>query len=86
MLIRKVDALTKAIEAESKKIKREAAAREKEAISAKLDDTRKIRSTSSSRRLVKHPLIFIFLKFLLFSVAFPNILDGLNCSRVNKAP
>ncbi|KAH9749901.1 Microtubule-associated protein 70-5 [Citrus sinensis] len=54
MLIRKVDALTKAIEAESKKIKREAAAREKEAISAKLDDTRKIRSTSSSRRLLKN--------------------------------
>ncbi|KAK9224217.1 hypothetical protein WN944_012667 [Citrus x changshan-huyou] len=52
MLIRKVDALTKAIEAESKKIKREAAAREKEAISAKLDDTRKIRSTSSSRSRV----------------------------------
>ncbi|KAH9749905.1 Microtubule-associated protein 70-5 [Citrus sinensis] len=55
MLIRKVDALTKAIEAESKKIKREAAAREKEAISAKLDDTRKIRSTSSSRRVNKAP-------------------------------
>lgn len=54
MVMRKVDALTKAVEAESKKIKREAAAREKEAISAKLDDTRKIRSTSSSRRLVKH--------------------------------
>lgn len=74
MLMRKVDALTKAIEAESKKIKREAAAREKEAISAKLDDTRKIRSTSSSRRLVKHPLIFIFfLNFfssLLLSLTF----------------
>lgn len=60
MLMKKVNALTKAIEAESKKIKREAAAREKEAMSAKLDDTRKIRSTSSSRRLVKHPLKFKF--------------------------
>lgn len=70
--MRKVDALTKAIEAESKKTKREAAAREKEAISAKLDDTRKIRSTSSSRRLVKHPLIFFlnFLCSLLLSLTF----------------
>ena len=35
MLMKKVDALTKSIEVESRKVKREAAAREKEAVSAK---------------------------------------------------
>lgn len=51
--MKKVDALTKSIEIESKKVKREAAAREKEATMVKLDETRRIRSTSTSRRLVK---------------------------------
>lgn len=49
MLMKKVDALNKAIEVETKKAKREAAAREKEAI-LKPDDTRKIRSSTPSRR------------------------------------
>ncbi|RVW80381.1 Microtubule-associated protein 70-5 [Vitis vinifera] len=52
MLMRKVDALSKAIEVESKKIKREAAAREKEAISTKADENKKIRNTDSSKRRV----------------------------------
>lgn len=50
MLMRKVDTLSKAIEVESKKIKREAAAREKEAISTKADENKKIRNTDSSKR------------------------------------
>lgn len=36
MLMKKVDALAKAIEVESKKVKREIAARETEAVSAKV--------------------------------------------------
>ncbi|KAJ0080782.1 hypothetical protein Patl1_09663 [Pistacia atlantica] len=51
MLMKKVDALTKSMEIESKKVKREAAAREKEATSMKLEDTKKTRSITSSRRL-----------------------------------
>lgn len=50
VLIKKVDALTKAIEVESKKMKREAAAREKEAASMKVDDNRKNRHANSSTR------------------------------------
>ena len=50
MLIRKVDALIKAIEVESKKVKREAAAREKEAISTKADENKKTKITDSSKR------------------------------------
>ena len=52
MLVKKVDALTKAIEVESKKMKREAAAREKEAASLKMDDNRKNRFANSSIRFV----------------------------------
>ncbi|TKY53930.1 Microtubule-associated protein 70-5 [Spatholobus suberectus] len=53
MLIKKVDALTKAMEVEWKKMKREAAAREKEASSTKSDDNRRNRSTNSSKRAMK---------------------------------
>ncbi|PNX95037.1 microtubule-associated protein 70-5-like, partial [Trifolium pratense] len=52
MLIRKVDALTKAMEVEWKKMKREAAAREKEVSSIKADDNRKNRNTNSSKRVM----------------------------------
>lgn len=48
--MKKVDALTKAMEVEWKKMKREAAAREKEAASIKVDDNRKHRSISTSKR------------------------------------
>lgn len=51
MLAKKVDALTKSMEVEWKKMKREAAAKEKEAASTNSDDTRKNRSISSSKRL-----------------------------------
>ncbi|KAI4298810.1 hypothetical protein L6164_032327 [Bauhinia variegata] len=53
MLMKKVDALTKAMEVEWKKMKREAVAREKEAASTKPDDHRKNRSTSVSKRVTK---------------------------------
>ncbi|XP_027931388.1 microtubule-associated protein 70-5 [Vigna unguiculata] len=53
MLTKKVDALTKAMEIEWKKTKREAAARDKEAASIKSDDNRKIRRSNSSRRMMK---------------------------------
>jgi hypothetical protein len=49
MLMKKVDTLTKAIEVESKKMKREAATREKESVSAKMDDNKKIKNESSSK-------------------------------------
>ncbi|KAL5157763.1 Microtubule-associated protein 70-5 [Glycine soja] len=52
MLKKKVDALTKAMEIEWKKMKREAAAREKEAASTKSDDNRKLRRSNSSRRMI----------------------------------
>ncbi|KAK4837580.1 hypothetical protein QYF36_006676 [Acer negundo] len=56
MLMKKVDALTKAIEVECKKAKREAAAREKEAIiSVKPEETKKIKNTNPSRRVNKAP-------------------------------
>jgi hypothetical protein len=50
MLMKKVDALTKAMEVEWKKMKREAAAREKEVSSIMADDNRKNRNTNSSKR------------------------------------
>ncbi|XP_054803571.1 microtubule-associated protein 70-5-like [Prosopis cineraria] len=49
MLMKKVEALSKAMELEWKKIKREAAAREKEAAISKADDNKKRRSLSSSK-------------------------------------
>ncbi|XP_052107796.1 microtubule-associated protein 70-5-like isoform X2 [Arachis duranensis] len=48
--IKKFDGLTNAMEVELKKMKREAAARENEASSTKLDDKKKTRSTSTSKR------------------------------------
>lgn len=51
MLVKKVDALTKAMELERKKMKREAAAREKEISSIKSpDDNMKNRNRNSSKR------------------------------------
>jgi hypothetical protein len=50
MLTKKVDALTKAMEVEWKKMKREAVAREKEIASTKSDDKRKSRSSNFSKR------------------------------------
>ncbi|KAJ4981610.1 hypothetical protein NE237_032447 [Protea cynaroides] len=53
-LMKKVDALAKAMETELKKKKIEAAAREREAASAKVEDNKqKIRDANFSRRLVK---------------------------------
>ncbi|KAI8524941.1 hypothetical protein RHMOL_Rhmol13G0188700 [Rhododendron molle] len=42
MLVKKVDTMTKAIEVESKKMKREASTREKESVSAKMDNHNKV--------------------------------------------
>ncbi|KAF7121052.1 hypothetical protein RHSIM_Rhsim13G0142100 [Rhododendron simsii] len=42
MLVKKVDTMTKAIEVESKKMKREASTREKESVSAKMDNHKKV--------------------------------------------
>ena len=50
--MKKVDKLTKSIEVESKKLKREAVTKEKESVSAKMDDNKKIRSTTPSKRSV----------------------------------
>lgn len=57
MLMKKVDALTKSIEVESKKLKREVAIREKEAAAAMkvVDDQRNILRTKSSRWYKRHP-------------------------------
>lgn len=48
--MKKVEALAKSMEVESKRLKRDAAAREREAASAKLDDNRKNRVINSSKR------------------------------------
>ncbi|KAM1385022.1 hypothetical protein FF1_037134 [Malus domestica] len=53
MLMKKVDALTKAMEVEFKKMKREAVARDKETAAAKyMDDNKKSRNINSSKRCV----------------------------------
>lgn len=52
MLMKKVDALTKAMEVECKKMKREAVARDKEAAAAKMEDNKKNRNINSSKRWV----------------------------------
>lgn len=49
MLMKRIETLARAIEVESKKVKREAAIREKDSALAKLDE--KIRSPNSSKRL-----------------------------------
>lgn len=54
--MKKVAALNKAIEIESKKVKREIAAGEKEAVSAKVDHTNKFGSMNSTRRQVNSNL------------------------------
>lgn len=58
LLIKKVETLARAIEVESKKIKREAAIREKDSALVKLDE--KIRSPNSSKRLalLDFPILF----------------------------
>lgn len=50
MLVKKVEAFSRAMEVESKRVKREALAKEKENGSAKMDDTKTIRNINSSRR------------------------------------
>lgn len=66
MLMKKVDALTKAMEVESKRMKREAAAREKEAATVKVVDNKKSRAiTSSKRYYVLQKLPAPFMPFLL---------------------
>ncbi|KAM1245958.1 hypothetical protein ACFX15_036458 [Malus domestica] len=53
MLMKKVDALTKAMDVEFKKMKREAGARDKETAAAKyMDDNKKSRNINSSKRCV----------------------------------
>lgn len=78
MLLKKVEALTKAMEVESKKMKREAAAREKEMILAKSeeDSKQKNKSTNVPRRSVNvSALLNASLLFQSFtaSVLFINI-------------
>ncbi|XP_044462627.1 microtubule-associated protein 70-5-like [Mangifera indica] len=55
MLMKKVEALTKAVEFEPSKVKREATAKEKGATSMKPDDRKNTGSISSSRRGTKAP-------------------------------
>ncbi|KAK6932852.1 Microtubule-associated protein 70 [Dillenia turbinata] len=50
MLIKKVEALTKSIEVDFKKTKREAAAREKEALSPKTEENRRTRNANFTKR------------------------------------
>ncbi|XP_022714457.1 microtubule-associated protein 70-5-like [Durio zibethinus] len=51
MLMKKVEAFSRAMEVESKRVKRETVAKEKENRSAKMDDTKKMKNINSSRRL-----------------------------------
>lgn len=67
--MKKVDALTKAMEVESKRMKREAAAREKEAATVKVVDNKKNRTiTSSKRYYVLQKLSASFMPFLLKNI------------------
>lgn len=50
MLMKKVDTLTKAIEVESKKVKRETASREKEAAQMRVDELKNIKNLKSTNR------------------------------------
>ncbi|XWS15451.1 hypothetical protein CRYUN_Cryun34aG0002100 [Craigia yunnanensis] len=52
MLMKKVEAFSRAMKVESKRVRREAVAKERENGSAKTDDTKKIKNFNSSRRLV----------------------------------
>lgn len=53
MLMKKVDTLTKAIEVESKKVKRETASREKEAAQMRVDELKNIKNLKSTNRAIK---------------------------------
>ncbi|XP_030515471.1 microtubule-associated protein 70-5 [Rhodamnia argentea] len=53
MLMKKVDTLTKSIEVESKKVKRETAIREKEVAQMRLDEHKNIKNLKSTNRAVK---------------------------------
>jgi hypothetical protein len=69
MFMKKVDALTKSMEVEWKKMKRDAAAREKELSAAiNSDDNKKYRNTDSSKRLV---WLIHANKFVLFFLTIP---------------
>ncbi|CAN6913381.1 unnamed protein product [Brassica oleracea] len=64
MLLKKVDALTKAIEVETKKAKREAAAREKENTLALLnEEPKQCRKANLPRRFGHHFIFFVFEKY-----------------------
>ncbi|CAN7013329.1 unnamed protein product, partial [Brassica rapa subsp. trilocularis] len=64
MLLKKVDALTKAIEVETKKAKREAAAREKEnALAVLNEEPKQCRKANLPRRFGHHFIFFVFEKF-----------------------
>lgn len=67
--MKKVDALTKAMDVEFKKMKREAVARDKETAAAKyMDDNKKSRNINSSKRCVTNSLEpQLYPCFLLFS-------------------
>lgn len=56
MLMKKIGTLAKALEVESKKVKREAAIREKDSALTKVDE--KMRNTNSSKRLAIYTMIF----------------------------
>ncbi|KAK2994739.1 hypothetical protein RJ640_000140 [Escallonia rubra] len=53
ILKKKVDTLVKALEVESKNVKKEAATREQDAASAQVDDNKKNRKTNSSKRVLE---------------------------------
>ena len=60
MLLKKVDALTKAIEVETKKAKREAAAREKEnALAVLNEEPKQCRKANLPRRFGHHFIFFL---------------------------
>ncbi|OMO64681.1 Myosin II heavy chain-like protein [Corchorus olitorius] len=69
ILVKKVEAFSRALEVESKRVKREAIAKEKEIGSAKMDDIRKIKSiNSSSRRLLQIQSFPLFSAFNFLTI------------------
>lgn len=74
MLVKKVDALTKAMEVESKKMKREAAVKEKEAAAAaaagKLEENKNTRTLYAKRFQLKNFVSYFQFLFNFFLLHF----------------
>ncbi|KAK8629576.1 hypothetical protein V6N13_078411 [Hibiscus sabdariffa] len=86
MLVKKVEALSKAMEAESKRAKKEAVTKEKKNGSAKMEDTRKMRNINNSPRRLDRAMTIRAISTLLLKIKLlvkdeSGVCNG-NCKRV----